>query len=288
MRTRSVLRRDVLKLGAAVITSSLFAATAHASNDAPSSFWAVVQPQAQGPTSASDDGTLTQNVWLWQRSTYSDGTTVVCSNPSQYTLAFLENGLYNVQADCNQGSGAYAVDGSKLALQPGPMTSAACPPGSQDTVFLRDLGRVSTYVFDGDDLVLNLQLDSGNMVFSPRPPVSLTGPAWQVLSVNNGRGALASVVQGTQLDATFGEDGIVSGSTGCNGYRGLYTTTGAAIAFSSLVSTRRACPSDEATAQEQAFLAALTASTRYELRGDRLTLRNDAGAAQVDLVRPTT
>ena len=116
--------------------------------------------------------------------------------------------------------------------------------------------------------------------------MSLTGPAWQVLSVSNGRGALASVVSGTQLDATFGENGIVGGSTGCNTYRGLYTVTGATIAFGSLVSTRRACPSEEATAQEQAFLAALGASTRFELRGDRLTLRDDAGAAQVDLVRP--
>ena len=286
MSARSVPRRTVLKLGTAIIASSLFASTASASTDVPSPRRAEAQRLAPGATPASDDATLTQNVWLWQRSTYADGTTIVCSNASQYTLAFLENGVYNIQADCNQGSGAYTVDGSQITLQPGPMTRAACPPGSQDTVFLRDLGRVATYVFNGVDLVLNLQADSGNMVFSPRPPVSLTGPAWQVLSVNNGRGAVASVVQGTQLDATFGEDGIVSGSTGCNTYRGLYATTGATIAFGSLVSTHRACPSDEATAQEQAFLAALSASTRYELRGDRLTFRDDSGAAQVGLVRP--
>ena len=167
------------------------------------------------------------------------------------------------------------------------MTRAACPPGSQDTVFLRDLGQVATYVFDGENLVLNLKVDSGNMVFSPRPPVSLTGPAWQVLSVNNGRGAVASVLPETQLDVTFGGHGIVSGNTGCNNYRGLYTVTGATIAFGPLVSTRRACPSEAATAQEQAFLAALAASTRYEPRGDRLTLRDDGGAVQVDMVRPT-
>jgi len=286
MSARSIPRRNVLKLGAAVITSTLFASTAYGGTDAPSPFRAQAQRLAPGLTPAFEDGTLTQDVWLWQRSTYADGTTIVCSNPSQYTLAFLENGVYSVQADCNQGNGSYTVDGSQLALQPGPMTRAACPPGSQDTVFLRDLGLVGTYVFNGENLVLNLQADSGNMVFSPRPPGSLTGPAWQVLSVNTGRGAVASVVSGTQLDATFGENGIVGGSTGCNTYRGLYTVTGATIAFGSLVSTRRACPSEEATAQEQAFLAALGASTRFELRGDRLTLRDDAGAAQVDLVRP--
>ena len=291
MRPRSVSRRNVVKLGAAVITYGLFTTTSHAGNDAPSPAPAVARHSAphlaQVPMLASADGALTQNVWLWQRTTYADGTTIVCSAPGNYSLAFLDTGMYSVQADCNQGSGTYTVDGSQLTLQPGPMTRAACPPGSQDTVFLRDLGRIATHVFDGENLVLNLQMDSGNMIFSPRPPSSLTGPAWQVLSVNNGRGAVVSVLADTQLDVTFGENGIVSGTTGCNNYRGLYTVTGATIAFGSLVSTRRACPSEEAAAQEQAFLAALAASTRYEPRGDRLTLRNDAGAAQVDLVRPT-
>jgi heat shock protein HslJ len=274
----------VLKLGAAVIAYGLFSTTSHASSDNPSPSPGVAERLAQASTTAPS---LSQGVWLWQRTAYADGTTIVCADPGKYTLTFLDNGLYNVQADCNQGSGAYTVDGSRLTLQPGPMTRAACPPGSQDTVFLRDLGQVATYVFDGENLVLNLAMDSGNMVFSPRPPVSLTGPAWQVLSVNNGHGGVVSVLTGTRLDVTFGENGIVSGNTGCNNYRGLYTVTGATIAFGQLVSTRRACPSEEATAQEQAFLAALAASTRYEPRGDRLTLRNDAGAAQVDLVRPT-
>lgn len=288
----SVPRRNALKLGAAVIIYSLFPMTSHANDDAPAPSPAVSERQtrqlAQVPASAPADGTLTQNVWQWQRSTYGDGTTVVCSAPDNYTLAFLDNGLYSVQADCNQGSGMYTVDGPRLTLQPGAMTRAACPPDSQDDVFLRDLGRVVTFVFDGENLVLNLAMDGGNMVFSQRPPLSLTGAPWQVLSVNNGHEAVVSVLSGTQLDVTFGEDGIVSGNTGCNGYRGLYTAAGLSIAFGQLVSTRRACPSDEAAAQEQAFLAALAASTRLEPGGGgRLTLRDDAGAAQVDLVRPT-
>jgi heat shock protein HslJ len=287
MRMSSVPRRHVLKLGAAVITCSLFATTSHASAAGPSPAPAGARRPAQGAPTTMDESTLTGVVWLWQRSTYADGMTVTCADPSTYTLAFLDSGLYSVQADCNTGSGGYTVDGSQLTLKPGPMTLAACGPGSQDDVFRRDLLRVASYVFDGDNLVLNLQADSGNMVFSPRPPVSLTGPTWQVLGVNNGHGGVASVVAGTQLDVTFGEDGIVSGSTGCNRYRGLYVTADPAISFGPLATTRRACASDEAAAQEQAFLAALAASTRYELQGSRLTLRNDAGATQVNLTRPT-
>jgi hypothetical protein len=47
-------------------------------------------------------------------------------------------------------------------------------------------------------------------------------------------------------------------------------------------------PQNEATAQEQAILAAISASTNYELVGDRLTLRFADGAAQILLLRPTT
>ena len=256
--------------------------TSHASSDDPTP--ALAQLAAQQPSPAS---ALTQGVWLWQRTDLTNDSTIACSDPRKYTLAVLANGRYDVQADCNQGSGTYTVAGPRLSIEPGPMTQAACPPGSQDTVFLRDLWQIATYVFDGENLVLNLQVDSGSMVFSPQPPLSLTGPSWQVLSVNNGRDAVVSVLLGTQLDGTFGEDGTVSGNTGCNTYRGLYTVADTTIAFGQLVSTRRACPSEAAAEQERAFLAALVASTRYELWGDRLTLRDDAGAAQVDLVRPT-
>jgi heat shock protein HslJ len=275
----SVPRRTVLRLGLAAITYSFFPVSSHASNDERGAALALSQEPTPAPA-------LTQGVWLWQRSTYADEQTIFCADPRKYTLTFMANGLYNVLADCNQGSGIYTVSGSQLTLQPGPMTRAACPPDSQDTVFLRDLAQVAAYGFDGENLVLNLALDSGTMVFSPQPPVSLTGPAWQVLSVNNGRGAVVTVLPETQLDAMFGEDGIVSGNTGCNAYRALYTVTGQAIAIGTPISTRRACQSEAAGTQEQAFLAALSASSRYELSNGRLTMRNAEGATQVQLVRP--
>jgi heat shock protein HslJ len=223
--------------------------------------------------------------WLWQRTEMSDGTVITAADPTQYVLGFGADGRMSLQADCNRGGGSYTVSGAQLTLQPGPMTLAARPPGSQDTVFLRDLRNVATYVRDGENLVLNMRIDSGNMVFSPQPAASLTGTPWRVQSVNNGRGGVASVVQGTQLSATFGEDGNVSGETGCNMFRGPYTLTDDTISFGALISTRRACLSEAATAQEQAFLAALAASSRVELTPNRLTLRDSSGATQVILAR---
>src|SRR6187549_1662654 len=73
MSTPGVPRRDVMKLGAAVIAYGLFATPSHASTDDPLPSPAVAQRPARGPTSASAAGTLTQGVWLWQRTGYSDG-----------------------------------------------------------------------------------------------------------------------------------------------------------------------------------------------------------------------
>ena len=166
------------------------------------------------------------------------------------------------------------------------MSLVACPHGSLDTVFLRDLTQVVTYAFDGEQLVLNMRLDSGNMVFSPLPPPSLTGVTWRVTGVNNGREAVVSIVSGTQLTAIFGADGRINGDTGCNMYSGPYSIAGSSITVGPLITTRRACLSDAANAQEQQFLNALQASTTYELMGSRLTLRDDGGATQVTMVRP--
>jgi heat shock protein HslJ len=247
---------------------------------------AQVPVQIPPPVAPTSSVSITQSPWAWQRTEYGDGSTVAPSNPNNYTVTFRTDGRAVFLADCNTGSASYTIDGASLTFGPAAVSLVACPPGSLDTVFLRDLSQVATFVFDGDQLVLNLRLDSGNMVFSPLPPPSLTGVTWRVTGVNNGREAVASVVQGTQLTAIFGTDGRVSGDTGCNMYAGPYSIAGSGISLGPLISTRRACLSDAANAQEQQFLKALEASTAFELMGDRLTLRNDSGATQVTMVRP--
>jgi heat shock protein HslJ len=199
----------------------------------------------------------------------------------------LADNRLSFQADCNRGSGSYTLSGSQLTLQPGAITLAACPPGSQDSVFIRDLGSVVSYVMNGEQLVLNLRVDSGNMLFKAQPPASFTGVTWRVVNYNNGRGGVVSVLPDVPLTVAFDDAGRVSGDAGCNMFFGQYSVTGSALSIGPLATTRRACVSDELTRQEQAFLAALAASTTYELTGDRLTLRDAGGATQVVLVRPT-
>jgi len=116
-------------------------------------------------TAAVSDELLGQ-VWYWR--VYNDGAginNILVDKPSKYTLEFLPDSTYQIQADCNQGSGNLEIDGNSLNLAPGPMTLAACDPDSLDAVFLMRLGDVVTYALEDGKLYLNLKMDAGNMVF---------------------------------------------------------------------------------------------------------------------------
>jgi heat shock protein HslJ len=237
------------------------------------------------PTSTTTVGPmqLTGPTWRWLRSEYSDDSVVTVNNPDNYTVRFNPDGAVAVRADCNQVLGTYQQSGSSLTLQLGPSTLVACPPGSQADVFTRDLSNVVTYVQRGETLFLNMRVDTGNMVFEPQAAPSLTDMTWHVQSYNNGRGGVVTVQSGTQLTATFGADGRLSGSAGCNTYTGTYTVDGSSMSIGPLATTRIACP-EPIMQQENAYLAALAATSQFMLTPDRLTLRDADGATQVILV----
>lgn len=67
----------------------------------------------------------------------------------------------------------------------------------------------------------------------------------------------------------------VQGSAGCNRMMGTYELSGSGLRFGPLASTKMACPAMET---EQAFLAALDSTTRYEIAGSSLTLFGPDGA----------
>jgi heat shock protein HslJ len=119
------------------------------------------------------------------------------------------------------------------------------------------------------------------VLFDPQSTTALVGPIWQATSYNNGIAGVVTTVPGSEVSMVFSDDGRVSGNGGCNAFNGPYTLSGSSITFGPLATTRRACPSEAINLQEQRFLAALTASTNYEIAGDRLTLRDADRATQI-------
>jgi heat shock protein HslJ len=107
--------------------------------------------------------------WHWQAFLdMADENNITVSNPENYTLTLMDDGTANIQADCNQVTWMYELDGSSLTFNTlGPSTLAMCPEGSLDTQYLERLGNTATFVLSEGQLFLNLKFDSGNMVFSP-------------------------------------------------------------------------------------------------------------------------
>jgi heat shock protein HslJ len=107
---------------------------------------------------------LVDTAWQWVRSTDNSGKETKVAAPEKYTLQFfLADGKVAVKADCNNASGSFTADAHNLTISPGPMTRAACPPGSLSDQFIAELSQVQSYLFDGSDLILGWKVDSGSM-----------------------------------------------------------------------------------------------------------------------------
>jgi len=212
----------------------------------------------------------------------NDGSSKTPSDPNRYLIEFLANGHVAVQADCNRVAGTYTISGNHLAVTLGPSTLAACPPGSLGDEFVKQLGNISSYFFKGDNLILEIKMDSGSMIFAPSAPAGLPGTSWEVISYNNGREAVVSLLTGTDIRLNFATDGQVSGNAGCNTYSGGYQAGGKALKVGPLVSTQRACDTPAGVMeQEQQYLTALQSAATFEIAGDTLTIRDASGAMQV-------
>lgn len=109
--------------------------------------------------------------------------------------------------------------------------------------------------------------------------VGLDGSEWTLATLGG-----QPPVAGSNVTLAFA-GGNASGSGGCNQYRGPYTADGSSLTFGPLIATKRACLSPEMNQQETAYLDALSKTATYEVTGDRLILRDAAGATLLELAR---
>lgn len=86
--------------------------------------------------------------------------------------------------------------------------------------------------------------------------------------------SVTPAVSDADATLTFGEDGIVSGSGGCNSLGGEYEVNGNEITFGEITSTLMACD-DARMAQESAVMQVLSSAAEYEIDGQTLTITNE-------------
>ena len=114
---------------------------------------------------------------------------------------------------------------------------------------------------------------SGSAASAAPDAAALPGTSWTATSVGG-----VAVIAATPPKLTFGADGIVSGTTGCNSYSGSYKLDGGSITVGLLAMTMMLCQGPVGD-QETAFSAALQSATAWSIGSDgSLTL---TGAADI-------
>lgn len=110
----------------------------------------------------------------------------------------------------------------------------------------------------------------------------LEGTTWRATAFSDGMGGTLSPIAGSELTAVF-EEGLVSGSSGVNTFRGGYAVDGNSISIDPLATTLMA-GDPELMDQEAAYVAALQSASSFSINGNRLELRGADGGLAVSFV----
>ncbi|MBE9475206.1 MAG: META domain-containing protein, partial [Chloroflexi bacterium] len=254
--------------------------------DASSIKWTLVSVESKEPVAESGAVQLEDTDWVLV--SYMDQEGVLADPlPGTNTSARFQDGQVNGNAGCNNYFGGYEVDGNNLSVGPLASTEMFCgnPPGvmDQENAYLVALGSAASYAIEGGQLVIADSDGETVLIYNVADLKSLTGNLWKVLSYNNGKEAVVSVIIGTELTAVFDEEGQLSGAAGCNNYSAAYEVDGEMINIGPAITTRKACSDPEGIMeQEMEYLAALEMASSYQFEDDRLILLDSEGRRVVN------
>jgi heat shock protein HslJ len=194
---------------------------------------------------------------------------------SQLRLTF-DDGSIGASAGCNSmGGDATWNDGVLDVLGQGlAMTEMACdePLMQQDTWFADILTSKPRLL--QDDTTLTLTSGDTVVVLTDEeivvPDASLTGGMWQLDSIIAGDAA-SSVPAGVTSTVSFGEDGELTVSPGCNTGSGSYTATQDTLTIDPIATTAMACE-PPASDVETAVLGVLQGDVTFSIDGESLVL----------------
>jgi len=111
----------------------------------------------------------------------------------------------------------------------------------------------------------------------------LVGPSWTI-SDYDFNGGLKPVISGSTTNLTFGDDGTVSGTAGCNTFHGSYTLDGDNLKIGPLAATQKFCADPAGVMdQEHAVMSALEKATLVAVAGSGFKLNDDGGSTMVEL-----
>ena len=207
----------------------------------------------------------------------------------QLTLNFEKENI-NGSAGCNSYSGSYNGDNDGAwHITNLSFTEMACNPNQvmvQEKRFLDTLQAATSYEIMDDNKLTLKNADHQILAVFTAPKQGLQGTSWLVTEYDSGA-RLTSIIPGSDVTATFGTNGQVIGSAGCNSYFAGYTTSASdmSIKIAQVGMTRRLCQPADAMIQEGNFITALKSASTYQIKGRFLTLRKADGSKVMHLKR---
>jgi heat shock protein HslJ len=210
-------------------------------------------------------------------SSISDGQIVGSALTNSLVLISFSDGQIHGYAGCNQFGGPFLTEGETITSVEAASTQMLCLDEAvmeQETALLGGLATATSYTIEGDTLTINHEGGSLGFTKVDSPAESLD-TEWRLQAFGMATDA-EPLVTGTTITLTFGKDGMVSGSAGCNTFNGPYTLNGTAISIEELAQTRRACDEPILT-QETNFINALRSARHAVVDGDLLYIVHDDG-----------
>jgi len=126
-----------------------------------------------------------------------------------YRLVFGVDGSVAVQADCNRAAGSVEVwDPPRLQFAPLATTLALCGPNSLSERFVRELGWVRSYVYEGDHLYLATMADGSIIEFAPLPAEEASASVDGLSLVADSPDTLRGLALSHLLEAYAAEKGL--------------------------------------------------------------------------------
>jgi len=266
-----VIKNLISRSGALALLVVLLGSTVLASAEQPS---AQAAPDIEGSR--------------WVLASYVDASgKTIPALPDREPTAEFGTGRVSGSAGCNTYAASYEAGDGKLTTGRAISTMMACeePVMAQESAYLKNLGASAAYKIEGDRLTISdAQGKALLTLVSEKTPV-LTGATWLMTSYNNGKGGFQSALARVKVTAIFGEDGTLTGNSGCNTYSATYTVDGDKIEIGPARTTRMMC-TQPVMAQETAYLKALEEAATFRLERTTLTLRDAGGAAMASFQQP--
>lgn len=103
--------------------------------------------------------------WQWVSTTESNGTKLVPTNASKFSLSFATDGVFSSTTDCNSVNGKYTVKGDTILFSNMMSTKMFCS-GSQETNYTQILENAQTFkILPDGTLRIDLKFGSGYAIF---------------------------------------------------------------------------------------------------------------------------